>query len=87
MGGRRCKLEGLQNRTDLNGLTGIVGKYFPREERYAFTLEDGENRGEQIKVRKSNLQRKDRSVDDPGYIYEWNEAKGKLFARLPPKST
>ena len=87
LGGRRCKIEGLKNRADLNGFAGVVGKYFPREDRYAFTVEVGENRGEKIKVRTANLKRHDRTVDDPGYIYQWNEAKGKLVAKLPPKST
>lgn len=87
LGGRRCEIQGLKSRGDLNGLTGVAGKYLAKEERYIFTVGELGKGGKPIQVRPSNLKRRDRTVDDPGYVYKWNDKKGKLIAEIQPRSS
>jgi Ring finger domain/Ankyrin repeats (3 copies) len=66
LGGRRCELVGLKGR--LNGMTGVVGRYFQKMDRYEFTLEATK---EGIKIRSCYLKRRDRTPSDPGTIVEY----------------
>lgn len=72
LGGRRCQISGLEKRTDLNGLTGIAEKYFPKSDRYAVVVEQTE---ESFQIRTSNLKRRDRTPDDVGQMIVFHERR------------
>jgi hypothetical protein len=62
LGGRRCELFGLERCADLNGMTGVVGRYFDDLEQYAFTFEET---NEKARVPRTNLKRRDRTPGHP----------------------
>jgi len=75
LGGRRCELVGLQSRSDLNGQTCAVGRYFPGLDRYAVRIgeqdnDDGDNELF-VKVKSVNLKQRDRTPKDPGFMVEF----------------
>jgi hypothetical protein len=65
LGGRRCELLGLKSRSDLNGLTCIVGRYFGQSDRYEVTMEATKVG---MSIQSSNLKRRDRTWSDPGVL-------------------
>jgi len=68
LGGRRCEILGLANRTDLNGLTGVAIEYYSKRDRYAIELESTK---EKVLVKPENLKRRDRTPADPGVLVEF----------------
>jgi hypothetical protein len=64
LGGRRCEMVGLKQRSDLNGLTCIVGKYLGEAvDRYEAQVETTK---EAVRIRSANLKRRDRTPSNPG---------------------
>jgi ankyrin repeat protein len=68
LGGRRCQLVGLKSRSDLNGMTCIVGRQFKQTGRYQVTMEVTE---EALSIKGGNLKRKDRTKEDPGVVISY----------------
>ena len=67
LGGRRCEINGMKNRTDLNTKTCIVGEYIQHSGRYSATIE---STGAKVAVKPENLTRRDRTPEDCGYFIE-----------------
>ena len=63
LGGRRCELVGLERYAEMNGHTGIAGKYSFETNRYDFVMEETK---EHYQVPSDNLKRRDRNPNDPG---------------------
>ena len=76
---RRCELINLHQRKDLSGQTCLVEKYIAKKNRYKVTTEHAH---ETFLVGRDNLERRDRSPDDPGYYvtFEGGEYKRHTFA-------
>jgi hypothetical protein len=68
LGGRRCEIVGLQQRSDLNGLTGVATEYMPSKDRYSVQVEQSQ---EYVLIRSANLKRRDRTAKDPGVYYHF----------------
>jgi hypothetical protein len=66
LGGRRCEIFGLQSRSDLNGRLCFAGKYLNSIGRYIVRIGEERGNNEYIKIKSSNLKRRDRTTDDPG---------------------
>jgi hypothetical protein len=73
-GGRRCELVGLEKDTDLNGKTGIVGKYDSDKDQYQCVLEET---NEQVEARSINLERCDRRPSNSEYKVRFHTPKTK----------
>ena len=67
LGGRRCEIFDMQNRTDLNGKTCLVDRYFTESGRYKVILESTK---EVFSMKPKNLMRRDRTPTDCGYYIE-----------------
>ena len=67
LGGRRCEIIDMQNRTDLNGKTCLVDRYFSESGRYKVMLESTK---EVFGMKPKNLMRRDRTPTDCGYYIE-----------------
>jgi hypothetical protein len=67
LGGRRCEIVNMQNRTDLNGKTCLVDHYSRESGRYKVILESTK---EVFSMRPKNLMRRDRTPTDCGYYIE-----------------
>jgi len=80
LGGRRCEIMGLSKRSDLNGTTGIAGKYIAEKDRYVVMVE-GKTNKESVLVKTSNLKRRDRTADDCGVEYHF-EADTQRFSKV-----
>jgi Ankyrin repeats (3 copies) len=66
LGGRRCEIEGLQSRVDLNGKTCVLNRYLPDKDRYEVEVERTK---ENVRVKTANLKRRDRAPFDCGVYY------------------
>jgi hypothetical protein len=66
LGGRRCELVGLSRCAELNGLTGIAGRYDADLDQYTLTTMEGSNQEVQVQVAGIHLKRRDRTPEDPG---------------------
>lgn len=64
LGGRRCELVGLSRCAELNGLTGIAGRYDADLDQYTLTTMEGTN--QEVQVAAVHLKRRDRTAEDPG---------------------
>ncbi len=67
LGGRRCEIIDMQNRTDLNGKTCLVDRYSSESGRYKVMLESTK---EVFGMKPKNLMRRDRTPTDCGYYIE-----------------
>jgi hypothetical protein len=100
LGGRRCEILGLESRSDLNGRTCVAVRYFKDDDRYAVRIgeyppEDDNNevyvnkddfKFEFVKVKYSNLKRRDRTHIDPGYVVKFLGYSGRnVFAVVKPE--
>jgi hypothetical protein len=65
LGGRRCELVGLSRCAELNGLTGIAGRYDADLDQYTLTIMEGTT-NQEVQVAGVHLKRRDRTPEDPG---------------------
>jgi hypothetical protein len=65
LGGRRCELVGLSRCAELNGLTGIAGRYDADLDQYTLTT-TMEGTNQEVQVAGVHLKRRDRTPEDPG---------------------
>lgn len=68
LGGRRCEIFGLKQRSDLNGLTGVATEYIPSKDRYCVQVEQSQ---EYVLIPPTSLKRRDRTAKDPGVYYHF----------------
>ena len=94
LGGRRCEITGLVKCPDLNGKTGIAGKFHYNADRYEVVIEqDVEGKQQRqpppppILVRTANLKRRDRTPDDCGpTVYQYDANRGKFTKKFVGKT-
>ena len=71
-GGRRCEVNNLSKRPDLNGSTCVVENYLPDKGRYKVVFETSKEVG---LVGPENLKRRDRTPDDCGYYISYENGR------------
>ena len=93
LGGRRCEITGLVKCPDLNGKTGIAGKYHYDADRYEVVIEQDEEEKQRqhpppVLVRTANLKRRDRTPDDCGpSVYQYDANTGKFTKKFVGKTS
>ncbi|EJK64818.1 hypothetical protein THAOC_14407 [Thalassiosira oceanica] len=73
LGGRRCEIDNLTPRPELNGKTCVANQYLPESNQYKVTLE---NKSKEVLVLSpENLKRRDRTPEDCGYYIEFKNGR------------
>ena len=72
LGGRRCKINNMTSRADLNGKTCVADEYLPNTDQYKVIVESSK---EMLMIDAENLEQRDHTPEDCGYFIEFKNGR------------